>query len=107
MIHTYKCTHSFDGGDNDYDLVITYTYTPGSPPTGPSYSSGSGGDPEEYPEIDVLTITVDGIKAGPQQWDDVIESERLYNEMSAHAADCIADEQAAAEEYRNELRDGR
>jgi hypothetical protein len=96
MIHTYKCTHSFDG-DNDYDLVITYTYNPGSPPT--------GGDPEEYPEIDVLTITVDGIKAGPQQWDDVIESERLYNEMSAHAVDCIADEQAAAEEYRAETRD--
>jgi len=101
MIHEYKCTHSFDG-DNDYDLVITYTYNPGSPPTGASYSSG--GDPEEYPEIDVLTITVDGIKAGLQQWDDVIESERLYNEMSAHAVDCIADEQAAAEEYRNELR---
>ena len=101
MKHTYKTAHSFDG-ENDYDLVITYTYTPGSRPTGPTYDSA--GDPPAYPEIDVLTITVDGIKAGPQQWDDVIESERLYNEMSDHAADCIADERAAAAEYRAELR---
>jgi Holliday junction resolvasome RuvABC ATP-dependent DNA helicase subunit len=52
----------------------------------------------------VLGVMVDDIAARPDQWDDVIECERLYEAMENYAADTIADEQAAAEEYRNELR---
>jgi len=98
---TYKCTHSFDG-DNDVELSILFEYTPPSPQRGPSYDSG--GEPAEYTEVDVLGVMVDDIAARPDQWDDVIECERLYEAMEIHAADCIAEEQAAAEEYRAESR---
>ena len=101
---TYKTTWSFDG-DNDVELEILYEYTPPSPARGPSYDSG--GEPAEYTEVDVLGVMVDDIAARPDQWDDVIECERLYEAMELYAADTIADEQAAAAEYRNELRDGK
>ena len=99
---TYKCTHSFDG-ENDVELSILFEYTPPSPARGPTYSCA--GEPAvEYTVVDVLGVMVDDIAARPDQWDDVIECERLYEAIEIHGADCIADERAAAEEYRNELR---
>jgi len=98
---TYKTTHSFDG-ENDVELSILYEYTAPSPARGPSYDCA--GEPAEYTEVDVLGVMVDDIAARPDQWDDVIECERLYEAMENHGADCIADERAAAAEYRAELR---
>jgi hypothetical protein len=100
---TYKTTWSFDG-DNDHDLIITYIYTPPSPARGPTYSCA--GEPA-YTEVEVISMLIDGVHATHDQLSEVDECERLYEAMEIHAADCIADEQAAAEEYRNELRDGR
>ena len=97
---TYTTTHSFDG-ENDVELRILYEYAPGAPERGPSYDCG--GEPATDPEIDVLGIMVDGIASTPDQWDQVIENERLYDEMMAHGADCMADERAAAAEYRAEM----
>ena len=98
---TYKTTWSFDG-DNDVELSILFEYTPPSPARGPSYESG--GEPAEYTEVDVLGVMVNDRAATSDQFDQVIENERLYEAMEIHGADCIADEQAAAEEYRAELR---
>lgn len=98
MKHTYKTPHSFDG-ENDFELSILYNYSPGAPQLGPSYSSG--GEPAESPEIDVLGVMVNDRAATPEQWDQVVENERLYNEMALNAADYIA---AAAAEYRAEKR---
>lgn len=98
---TYKTTHSFDG-DNDVELSILFEYTPPTPARGPSYDSA--GEPPEYTEVEVLGVMVDDIAARPDQWDDVIECERLYEAMENHGADCIADERAAAAEYRAEMR---
>jgi len=98
---TYKTTWSFDG-ENDHDLIITYIYTPPSPAHGPSHDSG--GEPGEYTEVEVISLLIDGVHATHDQLSEVDECERLYDKMSAHAADTIADEQAAAEEYRAELR---
>jgi hypothetical protein len=98
---TYKCTHSFDG-ENDVEISILYRYIPGTmSDTGPTYDSG--GEPAQYPEIDMLGLMVDGRAATPTQWDQVTENERLYDEMLLHAAECIADERAAAAEYRAEM----
>lgn len=102
MKHTYKTPHSFDG-ENEVELSILYNCSPGAPERGPSYSSG--GEPAESPEIDVLGVMVNDRAATPEQWDQVVENERLYNEMALNAADYIADERAAAAEYRAEKRD--
>jgi hypothetical protein len=101
---TYKTAHSFDG-ENDHDLIITYEYTPPSPARGPTYSCA--GEPAEYTEVEVISMLIDGVPATHDQLSEVDECERLYEEMEIHGADCIADERAAAAEYRNELRDGR
>ena len=101
---TYKTTWSFDG-DNDHDLIITYIYTAPSPARGPSYSCA--GEPAEYTEVEIISLLIDGVPATHDQLCEVDENTRLYEAMEIHGADCIADEQAAAEEYRNELRDER
>jgi len=99
---TYKCTHSFDG-ENDHDLVITYIYTPPSPARGPTYSCA--GEPAEYTaEVEVISMLIDGVHATHDQLSEVDENTRLYEEMEINGADCIADERAAAAEYRAELR---
>ena len=101
---TYKTTWSFDG-DNDVELEILYEYTPPSPQHGPSYDSG--GEPAQYTEVEVISMLRDGVPATHDQLSEVDECERLYEAMENYAADTIADEQAAAAEYRNELRDGK
>ena len=98
---TYKTTWSFDG-ENDHDLIITYIYTPPAPQRGPSYDSG--GEPAEYTEVEVISMLRDGVPATHDQLSEVDECGKLYEAMENYAADCIADEQAAAEEYRNEMR---
>jgi hypothetical protein len=98
---TYRCTHSFDG-ENDVELSILYEYTPGAPERGPSYDCA--GEPAEYTEVDLISLLVDGVPATMEQLCQVDECTRLYEEMALHAADCIADERAAAAEYRAESR---
>jgi hypothetical protein len=92
MKFQYTTTHSFDG-ENDHDLVITYIYTPPSPARGPTYSCG--GEPAGYTEVEVIAMLVDGIPATHEQ---------LCQEMETHGAECVADERAAAAEYRAEMR---
>jgi len=98
---TYKTTWSFDG-ENDVELSILFEYTPPSPQRGPSYDSG--GEPAEYTEVEVISMLIDGVPATHDQLSEVDENTRLYEAMEIHAADCIAEEQAAAEEYRAESR---
>jgi len=98
---TYKCTHSFDG-ENDVELSIVYVYTPPSTARGPRYDSG--GEPPEYTEIELISLLIDGVPATMEQLCQVDECERLYEEMENHGADCVADERAAAAEYRAEMR---
>lgn len=97
---TYRCNHSFDG-ENDVKLEITYEYTPPSPARGPTYSCG--GEPA-YTEVEVISLLVDGVPATMEQLCQVDESERLFYEMEIYGADSIADERAAAAEYRAEMR---
>lgn len=98
---TYRCNHSFDG-ENDVELSILYVYTPPSPARGPTYSCG--GEPAGYTEVEVISILVDGVPATMEQLCQVDECERLYDEMMVHGADCVADERAAAAEYRAEMK---
>lgn len=104
MKFQYTTTHSFDG-ENEVSLRILYEYTPRAPERGPTYDCG--GEPATDPEIDVLSIMVDGVASTPTQWDQVIENERLYDEMMIYGAERIADERAAAAEYRAESRQER
>ena len=97
---TYNGTHSFDG-ENDHDLVITYIYTPPSPARGQTYDWA--GEPPEYTEVEVISLLIDGVPATHEQLCQVDESTRLYEEMEIHGADCVADERAAAAEYRAEM----
>jgi len=98
---TYRCNHSFDG-ENDVKLEITYEYTPPTPERGPTYDCA--GEPQEYTEVVVISLLVDGVPATMEQLCQVDESERLYEEMEIHSADCTADERAAAAEYRAEMK---
>ena len=99
---TYKTTWSFDG-DNDHDLVILYVYTPAQRGWYPSYDCA--GEPPEEATVEVISMLIDGVPATHDQLSEVDECERLYDKMSAHAADNIADEHAAAAEYRAEMKD--
>ena len=101
MKFTYKTTHSFDG-ENDVELSILYEYTAPSPARGPSYDCA--GEPAEYTEVEVISMLVDGVHATHDQLCDVDTNTRLYEAMENHGADCIADERAAAAEYRAEMR---
>ena len=103
MKHTYKTPFSFDG-ENEVELSILYTMTSGTmSDSGPTYDCA--GEPPAYPEVDVLGVMVDDRAATPDQWDQVVENERLYDEMMMNAADNIADERAAAAEYRRESKE--
>jgi hypothetical protein len=44
--------------DEEFDLIVNYTISPGRPATGPTYSCG--GEPAEPDEADILSITLDG-----------------------------------------------
>jgi len=101
---TYTTTHSFDG-ENDVELRILYEYAPGAPERGPSYDCG--GEPATGPEVDVISMLVDGVPANMEQMCQVDECERLYEEMELHGAECMADERSAAAEYRAESRKDR
>jgi hypothetical protein len=48
---------------------------------------------------------VDDRAATPEQWDQGVESERLYDEMMFNATEDIADERAAAAENRRESKE--
>ena len=100
---TYECTHSFDG-ENDVELSILFEYTPPAPARGPTYSCA--GEPAEYTEVEVISLLIDGVPATHDQLSEVDENTRLYEAMEIHGADCIADERAAAAEYRAEMRRG-
>lgn len=77
-------THSFDG-ENDVDLLITFSYSPGSPERGPTWSCG--GEPAEDPEVDFLDIVVDGRKATDDEFAQAQESNSLWEKCVKHAED--------------------
>lgn len=77
-----QCTHSFDG-ENDVKLEITYKYTPGQREIGPTYSCG--GQPAEGPDIEILTLTVDGRPATDAEMDQAVCCDRLWNKMREEA----------------------
>jgi len=62
-----------------------FEYTPPAPARGPTYSCA--GEPAEYTEVDVLGVMVNDRAATSDQFDQVIENERLYEEMEIHGAE--------------------
>ena len=103
MTRTYTLTTSRGGGINDaieeeQEFTVTYTISKGYPARGPSYASG--GEPAEPPQVELLTVEMDG---KPYEGDDVdwlvtfIEENHDWHEAAAELA-----------EYRyGQLRDAR
>jgi len=83
LMHTYTTQHAFDG-ENEHTLVISFTYTPGTPARGQTFSCA--GEPAQEPEVEVIRMLVDGVPATFEQLCDVDENERLYDELALHAA---------------------
>lgn len=85
--HTTILNHSFDG-DNDVELEITYTYTPGQRERGPTYFCA--GEPAVEPEVEVLSVIVkpeyaDAHNATEDEFDMVVCCERLWQKLCDHA----------------------
>ena len=96
-------THfSFDDGETEHDIVVTFDYTRGYPEQGPSYSSG--GEPACAPEVDYGDITVDGIPATTAQADAIMNSDRIYEKCCEWAQDDIEDGRERAAEARADAR---
>lgn len=49
-MHPHATTYTLTRGLEEYDLEVEYSYHPGYPARGPSYSSG--GEPSEPPEVE-------------------------------------------------------
>jgi hypothetical protein len=96
----YTTQHAFDG-ENEHTLVIYFIYRQGAPERGRTYDCA--GEPAEDPQVEVISILVDGLPATLKQGCQVDECERLYDELLLYGADCLADERAAAAEYRAEM----
>ena len=101
MTYIYKTPHSFDG-ENEVSLVITYYYSPANNGSGPSYDSG--GEPPEPAEIELLWVMVDGLTSTTEQFLQVLENERIWEEMAQNAEETVADQREAAAESRNDSR---
>lgn len=84
MMHTYTTQYAFDG-ENEHTLVISFTYYKGAPERGPNWECA--GEPAEEPNVEIISMLVDGVPATLDQLSDVDENERLYDELAAHAAD--------------------
>jgi len=59
-------THNFHHNRHDEEeteVVLYYTYHPGYPQRGPTYSCS--GEPAEPPEVEIVKVTVDGIVIEP------------------------------------------
>lgn len=84
MTYTLETAYCLDGS-NDVDLVIGYNYSKGYPERGPYYSSG--GEPSEPPDVEVLTVMVDGRPATDVEFDAVVTSDRLWQQMVDNAVD--------------------
>jgi len=85
-------------GREELELVVTYSVTPGRGETPPAYSHG--GLPAEPDEVELVSITHNGQPITLA--DD--EADALFAIAMEHAGDDWAEEVAAAEEYRAELR---
>jgi hypothetical protein len=108
MAFKHDYTTTFTLGSHERDVVITYTVTPGSGPTGPSYASG--GDPGYAAEINVERVEIErqmpvafgkpAMKTwepAPQWLIEIIENcPDLEAEMLSEAGE---DEIAAADDY--------
>lgn len=57
--HSYRCKLYFiidDTADDDEEVQITYEYTPGEEPTGPTF--GCAGEPGEGARIDIEKVEI-------------------------------------------------
>ena len=84
MMHTYTTHYAFDG-ENEHTLVISFTYYKGAPERGPTFDCA--GQPAEEPNVEIISMLVDGVPATFVQLCNVDENERLYDELAAYAAD--------------------
>jgi hypothetical protein len=102
MTRTYTLTTSRGGGINDaieeeQEFTVTYTISKGYPASGPSYASG--GEPAEPPQVELLTVEMDG---KPYDGDDVdwlvtyIEENHDYAAEAADRAEYFADQRRDA-----------
>ena len=80
--HTLETTFEFDG-ENEHRIKLTYFYTPATRQRGPSYSNA--GEPPAAPEVETISLEVDGKPATNEQFDDAQTSDSLWDRMIAHA----------------------
>jgi hypothetical protein len=81
--HTLETTFEFDG-ENEHNIKLTYFYTPPTRQRAASYSN-AGEPPEEAPEVETISLEVDGKPATFEQFDDAQTSDSLWDKMIAHA----------------------
>ena len=81
---TYRATNTDPASGGDIELEAVWLMTE------------SGG----VRVVDILPLLKPGML-------EAMFGKHIYERLTDHAADVIADEQAAGEEYRNELRNGR
>lgn len=105
-----KLTHetTFQIGETSVLLKVEFSFTPGSPATGPSYASG--GEPACPAEVDIHSLAWGREKAAPAVWheiegalfDLISADDELYGELCQAAADDDADARESAAERRYE-----
>jgi hypothetical protein len=78
---TYRATNTDPAGRGDIELKAVWLMT----------------EPGGTRVVDILPLLKPGML-------EAMFGKNIYEHLADHAADCIADEQAAAEEYRAEMR---
>ena len=66
-----------EGQDDQVDLDVEFTWSPGYPETGPSYASG--GEPAEPDSFDVVSVKRDGAEYKTNAREDDVIFEWLQN----------------------------
>lgn len=85
-------------GRREIELVVTYSVTPGSPETGPTYACG--GTPAEPDEVEIVSIKHNG---QPFYLSDE-EEDALLQQAINRAGEDLAEEHAAEMDWRYQER---
>jgi hypothetical protein len=59
MTRTHTFTHNRQD-EAETEVLVTYTYHPGRPQTGPTWDCG--GEPEEPAEVEIMRVTAGGVE---------------------------------------------
>lgn len=80
--HTLETTFEFEE-EIESHIKLTYFYTPATPQRAASYSNA--GEPPEAPEVETISLEVEGKPATFEQFDIAQTSDYLWDKMIAHA----------------------